>query len=265
MLTTMADELRALRLHGSDDRSLPNTPALVFVQRGKAAAFDGEAWHIARAGDAMVLPRASRVRLLERGSEAVAFVTPTTEGSAHENRSRDSVVLPKVRIDDHPRARDIAALLVGTKGDDDPRVTAHLVEAFRSCADRMTGGSHAALPCTDEVVRRAIALVTESLSRRWTLEDLARACGVSRSVLHRRFRDALGTSPERYFTDLRLEKAAERLVWTDDGQAEIADAVGYKSPFAFNRAFKRRFGVAPGIYRKQARNELRATPIRCAA
>ncbi len=98
-------------------------------------------------------------------------------------------------------------------------------------------------------VDRALALMERDLRRRWTVTELARAVGVSRPVLARRFHER-GASPIAVLTRLRLEHAAELARDTDRSLAEIADAVGYESEFAFNRAFKRHHGISPGRFRR---------------
>jgi AraC-like DNA-binding protein len=100
-------------------------------------------------------------------------------------------------------------------------------------------------------VDRALALLKRDLRHRWTVSELARAVGVSRPVLARRFHER-GASPIAVLARLRLERAAELARDTDRSLAEIADAVGYESEFAFNRAFKRHHGVSPGRFRRDA-------------
>lgn len=111
---------------------------------------------------------------------------------------------------------------------------------------------------TDFVVRRALALFEDSPQRRWTVEEIASAVGVSRAVLGRRFAAALGTPPLRALTAVRMRRAETLLRKTDDGLAAIADAVGYDSEFAFSRAFKRSMQMAPIMYRRVVREQIMA-------
>lgn len=107
----------------------------------------------------------------------------------------------------------------------------------------------------DRPIARALAALQREPERAWTVERLARSVGLSRAAFARRFVAALGCSPARYLTDLRLALAASLLENSDASLAEIASRVGYLSEFAFSRAFKRRHGVAPGSFRR-----LRARP-----
>src|SRR6478736_2547710 len=61
-------------------------------------------------------------------------------------------------------------------------------------------------------VTKAIELMRRELSKRWTVTALARAVGVSRPVLARRFVEETGVSPLRYLTKLRMDRAAALLV-----------------------------------------------------
>jgi AraC-like DNA-binding protein len=113
----------------------------------------------------------------------------------------------------------------------------------------------------DPYVERAIAAMTADPARAWTLSKLARVAGLSRAPLSRRFQAATGTSPLRWLRAHRLSRAERRLVETDMPLAVIADEVGYASEFAFAKAFKRRYGVAPGLFRRGVSCPPRATAL----
>jgi AraC-like DNA-binding protein len=69
--------------------------------------------------------------------------------------------------------------------------------------------------------------------------------GASRSVLAERFALYLGESPLAYLARWRLPLAARLLQTTQATVLKVAADVGYDSEAAFNRAFKREFGVLP--------------------
>ena len=71
-----------------------------------------------------------------------------------------------------------------------------------------------------------------------------------RSVLAERFTQYLGQPPIQYLTSWRLALAASRLRSGSASLARIADEVGYESEAAFNRAFKREFGLPPARWRR---------------
>jgi AraC-like DNA-binding protein len=106
-------------------------------------------------------------------------------------------------------------------------------------------------PLRDARVERSLELLNADISKRWTVELLARAVGLSRPAFAERFLRTLGLSPMRYLTQKRMQIAAALLLGSDAALAEVATRVGYRSEFAFNRAFKRHYQVPPGVYRQQ--------------
>ena len=105
----------------------------------------------------------------------------------------------------------------------------------------------------DPVVGKSLALLHRRPRHRWTIAGLATEVGVSRSVLAERFTRYLSDPPMVYLTGWRLRLAAQALTSSSKGVGDIAAAVGYESEAAFNRAFKRAFGVPPARYRRQSR------------
>ena len=59
-----------------------------------------------------------------------------------------------------------------------------------------------------------------------------------------------GESVGSYARNIRLDWAARRLVSSDDPLARVACEAGFADQSHFTRAFSRRFGVAPGRYRR---------------
>ncbi|HVI59857.1 MAG TPA: AraC family transcriptional regulator [Luteimonas sp.] len=103
----------------------------------------------------------------------------------------------------------------------------------------------------DARVGRALALLHRDPARAWTLPDLARECGASRSVLADRFAELMGEPPLAYLARWRLQLGARRLLATNGKVLQIAGEIGYASEAAFSRAFRREFGVPPGRYRRE--------------
>lgn len=103
----------------------------------------------------------------------------------------------------------------------------------------------------DPVVGAALALLHRCPSQAWTLAELARQIGAARSVVTERFDRFLGEPPMTYLSRWRLQLAARLLQTTQRGVLEVALDAGYESEAAFNRAFKREFGLPPGRYRKK--------------
>lgn len=105
----------------------------------------------------------------------------------------------------------------------------------------------------DPIVGKSLALLHSRIAHPWTIDSLADEVGISRSALVQRFSRYLNEAPIAYLTRWRLQTAARSLEKTARGVAEIAADVGYESEAAFNRAFKREFGLPPGRYRIEHR------------
>ena len=107
----------------------------------------------------------------------------------------------------------------------------------------------------DAEVGKTLALMHRNPAHPWTLADLAKEAGVSRSVLAERFRHYLNETPMAYLTRWRLQLGAQMLSSTSYSVAQIAAEVGYESEAAFNRAFKREFNAPPARFRTQSRSK----------
>lgn len=101
----------------------------------------------------------------------------------------------------------------------------------------------------DPVVGQALAALHDEPAAAWTVESLARAVGVSRSVLADRFTEMVGQPPMQYLALWRMQRAS-RLLLEREPVAEVAAAVGYESEAAFSRAFKKLVGEAPATWRR---------------
>ena len=97
---------------------------------------------------------------------------------------------------------------------------------------------------------RALAAMLTDPAHGWTLDELALRASTSRATLVRLFQRAVNAAPLAFLAELRLTLARHRILATAAPLAVIAEAVGYQSETAFNRAYHRRFGVAPGADRK---------------
>ncbi|HET7791744.1 MAG TPA: AraC family transcriptional regulator [Rhizobacter sp.] len=128
------------------------------------------------------------------------------------------------------------------------------VRAHIETVDPETGpGWFAAL--ADRKLGAALRALHRDLSADWTVESLAAIAGMSRSAFAQRFKEKIGQPPLDYLTRWRMFRAGHLLRRTDQGMARVAAQVGYESEAAFNKAFKRLTGVAPGAYRKEMRVE----------
>lgn len=102
----------------------------------------------------------------------------------------------------------------------------------------------------DRQVGRAIALMHAEPAEAWTLDELGRRVGLSRSALHERFVALAGLPPMQYLTNWRMQCGARLLREGHANVATVALEVGYDSEAAFARAFKRATGLPPAAWRR---------------
>jgi AraC-like DNA-binding protein len=128
------------------------------------------------------------------------------------------------------------------------------VEAVRRYAETLPAGQTGWLAGLREPhVARALALLHGGIARRWTVDDLGREVGLSRSALADRFIRLIGVPPMHYLTSWRIQVATQKLRDTGASLAQVAENVGYDSEAAFSRAFKKAVGVAPATWRRTNR------------
>ncbi|HYW33479.1 MAG TPA: AraC family transcriptional regulator, partial [Gemmatimonas sp.] len=152
-----------------------------------------------------------------------------------------AMLADEARRDDIGRDSVVQALL-------DVLFTYLLRELLARGRDGGTGWRHA---MSDTHVRRAVASMHAEPERPWTLESLAAAAGLSRSVLAERFRETMGETPLAYLRVVRLQRAMRLLLEDDSTLEKVANAVGYQDAFGFSKAFKRAVGMSPGEYRRR--------------
>jgi len=102
----------------------------------------------------------------------------------------------------------------------------------------------------DRFVGKALSLMHERPDHPWSVDELARDVGLSRSALHERFVDHLGHPPMHYLAGWRIQLGARMLRESDRKVASIALDVGYDSEAAFSRAFRRMVGMPPAAWRR---------------
>ena len=126
------------------------------------------------------------------------------------------------------------------------------VEAVRRYADSLSPEDTGWLAgLRDRFVGKALALMHARPEHPWSIDELSTHVGMSRSALAQRFTDLVGQPPMQYLTRWRLIVAAQRLRREPTSLNRIAEHIGYESQAAFNRAFKREFGVTPVQWRRE--------------
>lgn len=92
---------------------------------------------------------------------------------------------------------------------------------------------------------RAIQLMSDSIEEPLSPARIANEIGISTRQLERLFGRYLNCSPKKYSVDMRLQKARNLLVQTDQSVMDVAFACGFGSSSHFSRVFRGQFGITP--------------------
>lgn len=124
-------------------------------------------------------------------------------------------------------------------------LVSHLTETYGVRGDRRPTGGLAPWQ-----VKRAKAMMDETMGRSVSLADIAGACGLSVAHFSRGFRQSVGAAPHAWLQGRRMEKARDLLLDRGKSIADIAAACGFDDHSHFSRIFKREVGMAPQAWRR---------------
>ena len=112
-------------------------------------------------------------------------------------------------------------------------------------------------------VRMAIEFLSNDLSRRWKIDELARLCGVPRRTLEKHFKHYLGKAPLQHLQAERLNAVRRRLLRAapDSNVTHIASDCGFFHLGRFALSYKTRFGESPSETLSRGRNSSEAKPF----
>ena len=149
----------------------------------------------------------------------------------------DKIVAPQ----DHPRA------------DIDAEVEALLQAAIESSSQARRPPGAASRPQTlDRRLRTAILYMRENVHEPVAVEDIASKVGLSRGHFFALFRDQLNTTPQVFWSAVRVEEAVRRLVQQEQPLTSVAMDLGFSTPGNFSRFFRDHMGVSPSRFRRAA-------------
>ncbi len=106
----------------------------------------------------------------------------------------------------------------------------------------------------DDKISKVLTAIHENPSYNWTLDELAKTAGQSRTAFATHFSKKMAMSPLTYITNWRMQLARQQLVETPDPMIIVAECAGYQSEAAFGRVFKKYFTMAPATFRREYGN-----------
>lgn len=105
----------------------------------------------------------------------------------------------------------------------------------------------------DPSLSRALRQIHGNVRHGWTVAELAKLAGMSRSVFAARFQSIVGCAPIEYLARWRMALARDALMRGHKPLDRLAEEIGYESASAFSTAFRRRCGSAPGAFARRHR------------
>lgn len=94
-------------------------------------------------------------------------------------------------------------------------------------------------------LREVVKLMDANLEEPLEMEHLAVYAGRSRRQIERLFKEQLGTTPQRYYLELRITEARRLLQFTELSQVDVLVACGFVSPSHFSKCYSSYFGYRP--------------------
>ncbi|MBI5230813.1 MAG: helix-turn-helix transcriptional regulator [Coriobacteriales bacterium] len=135
------------------------------------------------------------------------------------------------------------------------RVLRGLAVQICHCLIRAARGSQASNDAVSSRIDidRAIQHMSQNLSEKLLVAELAAVANMSPSHFSRVFREEVGRSPGDYLRNLRLDRAKRLLLAGDAPLTRVAHECGLGSGAYLSACFKERFNVTPSEYRERAR------------
>jgi AraC-like DNA-binding protein len=224
----------------SDPGIAPIEAMSVFSGQGKSAAILGDGNDFAHIGGHVLLDPASG-RLLSDVLPPWIHVPAASPQATRFRWLLDQLV--EERATDLPGAQLVSAQL-------SQLLFIQILRAHLKTSRPMSGWLRA---LGDPRLAPALRLMHDDPARPWHLDELAKACAMSRTTFALHFKTSAGIPPLTYLAEWRIRLAERTLREGNTPVAVVARSLGYTSESAFSNAFKRMTGHSPKAYRNATR------------
>ena len=143
----------------------------------------------------------------------------------------------------HTRMNDSIQFLVKALKDGDIALTEHFIADilyYFTCNTKKA----------DPLVLEVVQYIEKHYNQNISLDQLALTFNLSKQWLILRFKKEMNITPITYLNNFRMKKAKELLLHQEMLISEVAFACGFETPYYFTNAFKKHFGISPGVWRK---------------
>ena len=211
---------------------------------GEGAILVDGAWKRVKAGQACLLPPfvANALKCVGKKPWVFCWVRYLERKDIAPIVSSISPV--RGEYDSEPLQRAIEGLLAECRVDDSVAIKHHWVELIHHYVLRFAQPHQ-----VDDRLWRLWQMIDRKLEYPWSLAELGELACVSGEHLRRLCKKALGRSPMQQLTFLRMQKASQLLLETDEKIETIARMIGYKNAFHFSNVFVDWVGIRPSEFR----------------
>ncbi len=200
-------------------------------------------------------------RLLDKTQPAVFLVLYINKHWLDERRAASGrpFFFPSPRVPISPALRQacwrVLDMIVSVQADGLARLEQAVESLITTAIDASLApvnpdGLRARLPMLDHRLRAAISYMREHVADPIAVEDVAGKVGLSRAHYFSLFRDQLNTTPQVFWSAVRVEEAVRRLVLREEPLTSVALELGFSSPGNFSRFFREHMGVSPSLFRR---------------
>lgn len=205
--------------------------------------------------------QAHDMTLLENGAAIFLVFVISHEWLAERRKLSGRCLMfpsPRISIDAALRhacwkALDLIQSARASRAQLDDEVERLISAAIDAAAGTRTKPSERLIPPSlDHRLRNAIALMREHVTEKIAIEDIAASVGLSRAHFFALFRDQLNTTPQVFWSAVRVEEAMKRLINRRIPLTDVALDLGFSAPGNFSRFFKEHTGVSPSTFRRAA-------------
>lgn len=104
-------------------------------------------------------------------------------------------------------------------------------------------------------ISESIAFMKKNIAQQFSVQELAQQQNLSVTHYSRMFRAKTGSSPNQYFSELKIQKSCQYLYFSDRSIKEICVELGFQDPYYFSRLFKKLMGVSPARYKNKDKKD----------
>ncbi|MFW5435742.1 AraC family transcriptional regulator [Paenibacillus apiarius] len=245
--------------------------SIVAITAGEGRlTIDGDCYRVER-GKGFILAPGMRLSIMQDGEATLEYYRVAFEilrtfgaegGELHSVSNKEAPAFPcagEVELYPFSWYIDLLESIYRFRYESDERGSLQNFVRFQELVAHIVGNNVAAADRTD--TRSAVALSIERLRHRFreqmTVDQMAAEAKVGRWQYTRLFKELTGSIPLDYLNELRMNRAKELLLSTEERLHDIAISVGFSNEYYFNRRFTRTVGITPTRYRRMHGGDIR--------